>query len=118
MDGFDPSIIQYVLSAATLVKICVDIANVATPTETPTWVSPLLALMLGPLMVALLMLAGGTSMTPQTVAQAVIAGVLSAGTAGVASSIQARTKPSSPDLSNMTGAAKLRLLQKLQDGAA
>jgi len=95
VDGFDPKILQYSLMAATLVKVVVDVANIATPAETPPWMSPLLALLLGPLMVAALMLAAGVQISAQTAAQAVIAGVLAAGTAGVASSLQARTKPSS-----------------------
>lgn len=77
----DAGLVSLALAAATVVKIVVDLVKLALSGESPQWVPPLLALVLGPIVVVLLLLAAGQPLTTQTLAQAVLAGILSAGVA-------------------------------------
>jgi hypothetical protein len=71
------SILTLAAAATTFAKLLVDIVRMTG--AKPTWLSPVLALMFGVASVLLLMVAGGEVLTAQSVAQAVLAGVLAAG---------------------------------------
>ena len=68
-----------VLSAAgtTFAKLLVDLVRLGVPSG-PSWLWPLLAAVFGIGVVLLLMLANNVLLTQQTVAQGVLAGILSA----------------------------------------
>lgn len=63
-----------VTAATTIVKLVVDGARIAVPNR-PSWVSPILALMLGPLITTLIMVSNGETLTQTTIAQAILAGI-------------------------------------------
>lgn len=74
-----------ILSAAgsAIVKAVVDLIKMAVPNP-PQWVLPLCAAMVGILALLLLLVATGTTLTPQSIAQGVLAGVLAgAGAVGL-----------------------------------
>lgn len=92
MDAFDPRLVAHSLMAATLVKIVVDLVKMAA--QTPQWVAPALALLLGVAFVLVLMIAADVPLTAPVIAQSIIAGVLAASTAIGSTALQSRTKPS------------------------
>lgn len=74
----DDQIIALSLAAVAIVKVLVDLVKLGW-VALPQWVPPLLALIGGPVIVALLMIAGGQLLTQQALAQAVLAGILAGG---------------------------------------
>jgi hypothetical protein len=78
-------------SAATLfIKIIVDAIRIAFP-ERPNWISPVLAISLGPLVVAGLIIANGDALTSQMIAQAFLSGILAGGGAIGVTELQKRS---------------------------
>lgn len=67
-------------TATTLVKILVDAVRIGIP-DRPSWISPVLAIGFGPLVVFLVMVGNGVVISQVMIAQSVIAGVLAGGTA-------------------------------------
>lgn len=74
------NVFLFVTAATTLVKVIVDAIRIATPSR-PSWISPVLAIGLGPLIMALLMVSNGDLLTQVTIAQSVIGGILAGGAA-------------------------------------
>lgn len=66
------------VAATTLVKVAVDIVRLAFVVP-PRWMSPLLAVIIGPIVAMLLVLESGVLMSDQTVARCFLAGLLAAG---------------------------------------
>lgn len=77
---FPESVLLLVAAATTVIKVFVDIVRISFPVR-PTWLSPVLAVVVGPIVVLLLMLSSGTILTTAAIAQAIIAGILAGGTA-------------------------------------
>lgn len=77
MEYLDPKIVEMALAAALLVKGAVDLVKLGIQ-PVPQWAPPALAAVLGPLIVGLLMVAGGAAITAQAGAQAILAGFLAA----------------------------------------
>lgn len=73
-------ILMLAAAATTLVKVIVDMLRLAFPNR-PSWVSPVLAVVLGPPVTLLLMIANGNAVTEVLVAQAAVAGILAGGAA-------------------------------------
>lgn len=67
------------LSAATIVKVLIDVLALAGPV--PHWIKPLLALLGGIAVVLCLQLAGGDTASWQGLANAVLSGIMAGGTA-------------------------------------
>lgn len=81
------------LAATTIVKVLIDVLKLAW--STPTWAPPLLAVVGGPFVVVLLMMADAQVLTQQALAQAILAGILAGGGAVGVTEIAKRTLPSS-----------------------
>lgn len=77
MNWFDNG--QTVLAVTTLVKIAVALLKMAV--DAPRWAGPLLALLGGPGLALLFLVAQGTALSSQVAAQAVLQGLLAAGVA-------------------------------------
>lgn len=86
------TIIGLALAATTVVKVLIDILKIGW--DAPRWAAPALATLLGPAAVILLMLASAQALTEQTVAQAVLAGLLAAGGAVGVTELARREKRS------------------------
>jgi len=90
VEQFQPNIITTALAAATIAKILVDLVRSAQ--QVPAWASPVMALVGAEIAALLLLVSSGAALTPQTLAQAAIAGMLAAGTAVGATELQRREK--------------------------
>lgn len=77
-------------AAVTFVKVLIDLLKLAW--ATPQWVPPVLAVILGPVVVALLFVAGGQGIDAQLGAVAILAGWLTAGSAVGVTELQKRTR--------------------------
>lgn len=74
------NILTIALASAGIAKILVDVVRLGFPNR-PTWVSPVLAILFGIISATILALSNGDALTVQTLAQNIIAGVLSGGSA-------------------------------------
>lgn len=83
-------ILTQALAAGTICKALVDMLRQAHPI--PGWLTPPLALAFGILASFLLLLANGHPLTAQSLAQAVLAGVLAAASAVGVTELQKRTQ--------------------------
>jgi hypothetical protein len=82
-------ILTQALAAATICKVIVDmIRGIA---DIPSWLSPVLALTFGVVAAVLLRVASGDALASDSIAQAVLAGVLAAGSAVGVTELQRRT---------------------------
>jgi hypothetical protein len=81
-------ILTQALAAATICKVLVDIVRQTGYGR--GWVAPLLALSFGVAAALLLLLASGSIVTDQSVARAVLAGILAAGSAVGVTELQKR----------------------------
>ncbi|MEI7646515.1 MAG: hypothetical protein WCJ55_19760 [Chloroflexales bacterium] len=95
MEALDPTT---TLAVATVTKILVDLVRATQ--KLPAWASPLLALGVAEGTAVLLLLASGGTVTSQTIAHALIAGILATGTAVGSTELQRREKrvPPADDL--------------------
>jgi hypothetical protein len=75
----DPKLIGLAAAAALVVKLLIDVLRLGV--DLPRWAPPLLALVLGPLVVLGQMIADGAVLTPALVATALLSGALAAGAA-------------------------------------
>jgi hypothetical protein len=64
-------------AATSVTKLAVDALRLVTPL--PSWLPLLLAFLIGPLIVTLLVLVDGQSLNTQTIAQAILAGLMAGG---------------------------------------
>lgn len=75
----DATIITLALAAATVVKIVVDLVKLGV--DAPRVLPPLLALILGPIIVVLMTMAQATPLTQAVLAADLLAGLIAAGVA-------------------------------------
>lgn len=68
--------VETAIIATMFVKVVIDIFRIGYPGELPTWVSPMLAVVLGQVFVVLITMSAGV---PFVVADVVLAGILAAG---------------------------------------
>ncbi|TAK24201.1 MAG: hypothetical protein EPO26_07270 [Chloroflexota bacterium] len=87
------SIISYSLAAVPIVKIVIGLTRMVGPVS--RWAPPLLALVSGPAAIVLLIVAekGAGGIDSQLIAQAILGGILAAGTAVGIHEIDQRAKP-------------------------
>lgn len=77
---YTTSILVLAAAGTTFAKVLVDLVKMAAPAA-PGWSLPLLALLFGVGVVALLMLANGQPLTQASAATVILSGILSAGSA-------------------------------------
>lgn len=95
MGGFDPRLIVLATSAATIVKILVDILRLIA--TLPQWVPPFAAEVLGIVAVGLMFEMAGTAIdTRQEVATVIVGGILAGAFAVGATAIQSARQPTVP----------------------
>lgn len=87
---FPDNVLLTIAAAATIIKTIVDVIRVAFP-ERPSWISPVLAIALGPLVVVLISVSQGDPLTQQVIAQAFLSGVLAGGSAIGVTELQKRS---------------------------
>lgn len=73
--------VETALVATVFVKVFIDVVRLAFPTQMPTWLSPVLALVLGQVFVFLITISGGEVILASVISDIILAGVLAAGSA-------------------------------------
>lgn len=73
--------VETAVVATVFVKLVIDIVRIGSPMQLPTWVSPVLALVLGQVFVFLITVSGGEVIQASVVSDMILAGVLAAGSA-------------------------------------
>jgi hypothetical protein len=73
--------VETAVVATVFVKLVIDIVRIGSPMQLPTWVSPVLALVLGQVFVFLITVSGGEVIQASVISDMILAGVLAAGSA-------------------------------------